>query len=46
MGLQSTEQKIKADWNGVRAWVSTHQLAAIAIALAVAWTAGHFHIPL
>lgn len=34
--------QIKAEWNIVRAWVATHQLAAGIMALAVAWMVGRY----
>jgi len=45
MSIQSTEDKIKADWNAVRAWVATHQTISLTIVGGLLWCAGHFHIP-
>lgn len=45
--VESVEDKIKAEWNTVRGWVATHQVASIAIALVVAWLWGRFiHWPI
>lgn len=38
--------QIKAEWNILRAFVANNQILSLAIALGVAWTAGHFHLPI
>lgn len=44
--MQPTLQdQIKAEWNIIRAWIATHQTAALVIAIGGAWMLGHWHIP-
>lgn len=49
--LQTVEDHIKAEWNGLRAWIATHQTITIGTTLligvvATAWVLGRLHLPL
>jgi hypothetical protein len=45
MSLQSTEDKIRAEWGAVRAFFALHPWATHALAILAAWLFGHFRWP-
>ena len=43
--LQNIEDKIKSEWNVIRAWIATHQTISMGGAIIFAWLFGHLRWP-